>query len=61
VIWEAFHGPLLFLLKIPFIYLRERAESTSGEWEERGRGRGRRDSSLNREPDVGLDPRTSRS
>jgi len=40
--------------------LRERAESTSGEWGRRG-AEGEADYPLSREPDVGLDPRTPRS
>lgn len=50
-----------FFLKRFYLFEREheRAESKGGE--ERREAEGEADSSLSREPDVGLDPRTWRS
>ena len=47
---------LSLFLKILFIYLTERESAQTG-----GVGKGEAGSTLSREPDVGLDPRTPRS
>ena len=53
-------GWFVLFFKILFIYLRERMQETEDELKERGNRRGT-DSTLSREPNAGVNPRTLRS
>ena len=51
-------GENLFFFNIVFIHLRERQRDREDvQWEGQRRGRGKADSPLSWEPNVGLDPR----